>query len=277
MKLVRFSSPDGGEAFGIYSDGKVSDLSLSYTSFSDAIADVVNLRARPPTSTFDVDGANLMAPADRNSKILCMAVNYHSHIKEMQSGQTKEPILFTKFYSSLTGPYTPIPHFTHSQIMDYEGEIAVVIGSRARNVSRTDAWEHVAGYTLLNDVSARSLFRVPQGSGVMLDWFSCKANEHATPVGPWIVTPDEAGEFSKFRIETYLNGDRVQSQSVSDMVFGVPKIIEHVTSRLTLDPGDIISTGTPAGVGVARKRTLQKGDVIRVQAEGIGHIENIIV
>jgi len=277
VKLIRFSSPDGGEAFGIYSDGKVSDLSPTYTSFSDAIADLANLRARPPTGNVDVDDNNLMAPADRNSKILCMAVNYHSHIKEMQSEQTREPVLFTKFYTSLTGPYSPIPHFTHSQIMDYEGEIAVMIGSRARNVSRGDAWEYVAGYTLLNDVSARSLFQVPQGSGVMLDWFSCKANDHATPVGPWVVTRDEAGEFSKLRIETYLNGERVQSQSVSDIVFDVPKIIEHVTSRLTLDPGDIISTGTPAGVGVARKRTLRKGDVIRVQAEGIGHIENQVL
>ena len=277
MKLVRFSSPDGRESFGIYSDGKASDLSPSYTSFSDAVADLVNLRAQPKTSTFDVDSTVLMAPAGRNSKILCMAANYYSHIKEMQSEQTKEPILFTKFYTSLTGPYSPIPHFTHSQIMDYEGEIAVVIGTRARNISQRDAWAYVAGYTLLNDVSARSLFRVPQGSGVMLDWFSCKANDRATPVGPWIVTPDEAGDFSKFRIETYLNGDRVQSQSVSDMVFDVPKIVEHVTSRLTLEPGDIISTGTPAGVGVARKRTLRRGDVIRVKAEGIGHIENRIL
>jgi acylpyruvate hydrolase len=277
VKLVRFSSQDGGEAFGVYSDGKVSDLTQSYPSFSDAVADLANLMRRPPTRTLDVDTSSFMAPADRNSKILCMAVNYHSHIQEMQSEQTKEPVLFTKFYTSLTGPYTPIPHFTHSQIMDYEGEIAVIIGRSARNVSRTDAWEYVAGYALLNDVSARTLFRVPQGKGVMLDWFSCKANEHATPVGPWIVTPDEAGDFSKLRIETYLNGNRVQSQSVSDMVFDVPKIIAHVTSRLTLDPGDIISTGTPAGVGVARKRTLQKGDVVRVQAEGIGRLENLII
>jgi acylpyruvate hydrolase len=276
VKLVRFSSHDGREAFGVYSDGKVSDLSQSYPSFSDAVADLANLMRRPPTGTLDVDRSSFMAPADRTSKILCMAVNYHSHIKEMQSEQTKEPVLFTKFYTSLTGPYAPIPQFTHSQIMDYEGEIAVIIGRSARNVSRTDAWEYVAGYTLLNDVSARSLFRVPQGNGVMLDWFSCKANEHATPVGPWVVTPDEAGEFSKLRIETYLNGHRVQSQSVSDMVFDVPKIIAHVTSRLTLDPGDIISTGTPAGVGIARKKTLQKGDVVRVQAEGIGALENLI-
>jgi acylpyruvate hydrolase len=277
VRLLRFFSPDGREAFGVYSGGKVSDLSPSYSSFSEAVADLVNLIARPPTGSLHVENSSFMAPADRNSKILCMAVNYHSHLKEMQSEQTKEPVLFTKFYTSLTGPYCPIPHFTHSQIMDYEGEIAVIIGDRARNVSRRDAWEYVAGYTLLNDVSARSLFRVPQGNGVMFDWFSCKANDHATPVGPWIVTPDEAGEFSKLRIETFLNGDRVQSQSVSDMVFDVPKIIEHVTSILTLDPGDIISTGTPAGVGVARKRTLQKGDVVRVQAEGIGRIENQIL
>ena len=276
MKLVRYSSPDGRERFGTYSEGKASDLSSAYGSFSEMVGDLEHVGSRPSAGTVKVDDARIMPPADRSSKILCMAVNYHSHLKEMRTAQTKEPVLFTKFYASLTGPYSPIPRFTHSEIMDYEGEIAVVIGKKARNVLRSDAWRHIAGYTLLNDVSARSLFRVPQGNGVMLDWFSCKANDHATPIGPWVVTPDEAGDFSRLQVETFLNGVRVQSQSVSDMVFDVPKIIEHVTSRLTLDPGDIISTGTPSGVGVARERTMQRGDVVRVQVEGIGHLENRI-
>ena len=276
MKLLRFSSPDGRVAFGTYSGGKASDLSSAYASFSEMVADVDSLRSRQATGSMKVDDANIMPPADRSTKILCMAVNYHSHIRETQSEQTKEPVLFTKFYTSLTGPYTPIRRFTHSEIMDYEGEIAVVIGRKARDVQRKDAWRHIAGYTLLNDVSARSLFRVPQGRGVMLDWFSCKANDRATPVGPWVVTPDEAGDFAKLRVETFLNSVRVQSQSVSDMVFDVPKIVEHVTSRLTLEPGDIISTGTPSGVGVARNRTMQRGDVVRVQAAGIGYLENRI-
>ncbi len=277
MKLVRYSSPDGSEKFGTYSNGKATDLSSSYGGFADMVADLSSLMGRPPAGAARLEDASLLAPAGRSSKILCMAVNYHSHVREMHNEETREPVLFTKFYTSLTGPYAPISRFTHSEIMDYEGEIAFVIGRTARNVGRKDAWDCVAGYTLLNDVSARSLFRVPQGSGVMLDWFSCKANDRSTPVGPWIVTRDEAPDFSKLRIETYLNGERVQSQSVSDMVFDVPKIVEHVSSRLTLDPGDIISTGTPAGVGVARNRTLQKGDVVRVQAEGVGHIENRVV
>ena len=262
--------------FGIYSHGKAADLSSVYTSFSEMVGDLDNLRARKVAGTMKVDDARIMPPADRGSKILCMAVNYHSHIKEMQSEQTEGPVLFAKFYTSLTGPYSPIARFAHSEIMDYEGEISIVIGKRARNVLRRDAWRHVVGYTLLNDVSARSLFRVPQGNGVMLDWFSCKANEHATPLGPWVVTPDEAGDFAQLRVETLLNGVLVQSQGASDMVFGVPEIIEHVTGILTLDPGDIISTGTPSGVGVARKRTMQRGDVVRVQAAGIGHLENRI-
>jgi len=276
VKLIRFSSPDGREMFGIYSGGMATDLSSSYASFSEMVADVDNLRSRPSTGAMKVSDSRIMPPAERSTKILCMAVNYHSHIREMRSEQTREPVLFTKVYTSLTGPYSPIPHFTHSEIMDYEGEIAIVIGKRARNLQRKDAWRHIAGYTLLNDVSARSLFRVPQGSGVMLDWFSCKANDRATPVGPWVVTPDEAGDFAGLRVETLLNGVRVQSQGVSDMVFDVPKIIEHVTSRLTLDPGDIISTGTPSGVGVARRRTMRQGDLVRVQAEGIGCLENRI-
>jgi len=277
MKLLCYSSTDGSEKFGIYSNGKVTDLSSSYAGFADLVADISNLRKMRPTGGAKVDNALIRAPADIRSKILCMAVNYHSHIKEMHNEQTKEPVLFTKFYASLTGPYTQIPHFTTSKIMDYEGELAVVIGKRARNVRRESAWGTVAGYTLLNDVSARSLFRVPQGEGVMLDWFSCKANDHSTPVGPWIVTRDEAGDFSDLRVETFLNGEKVQSGSVSDMVFDVPKIIEHASRRVTLDPGDIISTGTPSGVGVARKRTLRRGDVVRVQAEGIGYLENRVV
>ncbi len=277
MKLLRYASPGGEERFGVYSDGKVLDLTSKYQGFSEMVSDTPNLRGKHPDGAGGVDRARIMAPVDRRSKILCMAVNYHSHIREMHNERTKGPILFAKFYASLTGPYSQVPRFTVSQIMDYEGEIAVVIGRTCRNVKREDAWNQVVGYTLLNDMSARSLFRVPQGSGVMLDWFSCKGIDRSTPVGPWIVTPDEAGEFDSLRIETFLNGDRVQSQGVSDMVFDVPKIIEHVSSRLTLDPGDVISTGTPSGVGVARGRTLEKGDVVKVQVEGIGLIENRIV
>jgi len=277
VKLLRYLTPDGQERFGVYSGGAATDLSSSYEGFPDMVNDIPNLKDRGLDGAIKVDSASIMPPVDRRSKILCMAVNYHSHIKEMHNEQTKEPIIFPKFYASLTGPYSPIPRFTVSQIMDYEGELAVVVGKPARNVRREDAWNHIAGYTLVNDMSARSLFRVPQGEGVMLDWFSCKAIDRSTPAGPWVVTPDEVGDFENLRIETLLNGTKVQSESVSDMVFDVPKIIEHVSSRLTLDPGDIISTGTPSGVGVARKRTLEKGDVVRVQVEGVGHLENHIV
>ena len=276
MKLVRYSSPTGGERFGVYSEGGVTDLSSSYDGFTDMLSGADKAPGRAPGGE-TVDSARILPPADRRSKILCMAVNYRSHLKERNSEPTNEPILFAKFYDSLTGPYAEIPRFTISRIMDYEGELAVVVGKRARNVSRADAWDHVLGYTLLNDMSARSLFRVPQGEGVMLDWFSCKAMDRSTPLGPWIVTRDEAGDFAELHVETFLNGTKVQSSEASDMVFDVPKIIEHISSRVALEPGDIISTGTPAGVGVARNRTLEKGDVVRVQAERIGYLENRIV
>jgi len=274
VKFVRYSAPDGGERFGVYSKGSVSDLSSSYGGFADMLSDTTNL-AKSTNST-KPDRAHILPPTDRRSKILCMAVNYHSHLKETNRPPTKEPILFTKFYQSLTGPYTDIPRFNISEIMDYEGELAVVIGKRTRNVNRAEAWDHVLGYTLLNDMSSRSLFLVPQGEGVMLDWFSGKNIDSSTPLGPWIVTKDEAGDFEDLHVETFLNGTQVQHSEASDMVFDVPKIIEHASSRVTLDPGDIISTGTPSGVGVARKRTLEKGDVVRVQAKGIGDLENRI-
>jgi len=279
VKLLRYSTPDGKEGFGIYSKGEATDLSSSYAGFAEFVSDLPNL-GTPSTSggaKVQVAESRFLPPADRRSKILCMAVNYYSHIKEMHEDKTQEPILFAKFFTSLTGPYSPIPRFSISQIMDYEGELAVVIGSPARNVRREDAWGHVAGFTLLNDMSARSLFKVPQGSGIMKDWFSCKAIDHSTPVGPWIVTPDEAGDFASLHVETFLNGEKVQSGSAADMVFDVPKIIEHASSRLTLEPGDIISTGTPSGVGVSRKRTLERGDAIEVRAEGIGNLKNQII
>lgn len=275
MRFIRYSKPNRAEGMGVYSNGRAADLSDSYGAFDDMLADANNIRL--PGRGIKVSNSVLLPPVSRTSKILCMAINYRSHIYEQHGAQTKEPILFAKFYSSLTGPYAEIPRFTISKVMDYEGEIAVVVGKRAKNVRRPEAWDHVLGYTLLNDMSARSLFRVPQGDGAMLDWFSCKTIDHSTPAGPWIVTKDEAGDFARLRIETFLNGSKVQSAEPSDMVFDVPKIIEHVSSRVTLEPGDIISTGTPAGVGVARKRTLEKGDVVRVQAEGVGHLENKIV
>jgi acylpyruvate hydrolase len=274
VKLVRYMK-DGAERFGVWSRGRATDFTSSYGGFADMVANPPSLhRARGGEA---IDHATFLPPVDRRSKILCAAVNYHSHIKEMKTAQTAKPILFAKFYASLTGPYSDIPHFKISEIMDYEGELAVVIGKRARNVSQRDAWDYVAGYTLVDDVSARSLFRVKQGEGTMLDWFSCKAMDRSTPVGPWIVTRDEAGDFASLRIETFLNGNRVQSESASDLIFDVPKMIEHASSRVTMEPGDVISTGTPSGVGVGRKRTLRKGDAVRVQAEGIGHIENLII
>ncbi len=275
MRLIRYSSSDEVERLGVDSEGRVSDLSSSYGGFADMISDVANLAK--PTGGVKLAPSLLLPPADRRSKVLCMAVNYHSHLREMNSAPTRAPILFPKFYQSLAGPYADIPRFIISEIMDYEGELAVVVGKRARNVSRAEAWDHVLGYTLMNDMSSRSLFRVPQGQGVMLDWFSGKNIEHSTPLGPWIVTRDEAGDFENLHVETFLNGTRVQRSEASDMVFDVPKIIEHASSRLTLEPGDIISTGTPSGVGVAKKRTLEKGDVVRVQVEGIGYLENRIV
>lgn len=278
VKFIRYSAPDGSERFGVYSDRGIRDLSPSHAGFAEMISDAHALGAACPKNDFSkADLASFLPPVDRRSKILCMAVNYHSHVREMQTEPTKEPILFSKYYASLTGPYAQIPLMGISPIMDYEGEVAIVIGATARNVKREDAWNFVAGYTLLNDISARSLFRVQQGQHTMLDWFSCKAIDHSTPVGPWIVTNDEAGEFTKLRIETFLNGVPVQSESTSDMIFDVPRIIEFVSSRVTLEPSDIISTGTPAGVGVARRRTLAKGDVVKVQAQGVGYLENRVV
>jgi len=215
----------------------------------------------------------LLPPIRRPGKVICVGLNYRSHLAEIGEPVPEYPILFLKPSSSLIGHRQSIVLPRISQQVDYEGELAVVIGRRGKDIPEQDALSCVAGYTCANDVSAHDIeFRTSQWtSGKMLDTFC--------PLGPVLATRDELPDPTSIHLKTILNGRTVQEACTSDMVFPVPFLISYISSLATLEPGDVILTGTPAGIGCNRKPQvfLQAGDHISVQIEGIGTLANPVV
>jgi 2-keto-4-pentenoate hydratase/2-oxohepta-3-ene-1,7-dioic acid hydratase in catechol pathway len=204
----------------------------------------------------------LLAPC-QPTKILAVGLNYRAHAAESGHDVPSEPLLFFKPPSSVIGPFAPIVYPILSQQVDYEGELAVVIGQWTRNVSPEKAYDFVLGYTCGNDVTARDLQRRDD------QWTRAKGFDTFCPLGPYIVTDLDPGHLT---IQTRVNGEIRQSTSTTDMVFSVAELISYVSQVMTLEPGDVILTGTPAGVG-----PLQPGDVVEVEIEGIGILRNPVV
>jgi acylpyruvate hydrolase len=220
-----------------------------------------------------VSKIEILAPILRPGKVVCVGLNYHSHLAEIGEPVPAYPILFHKAATSIIGHGQAIVLPRISRQVDYEGELAVVIGRRGKNIPEKNALSHVAGYTCANDVSAHDLeFRTSQWtSGKMLDTFC--------PLGPALVTGDEIANPDCLRLKTVLNGQTVQDERTSDMVFSVPFLIGYISSLTTLEPGDVILTGTPAGIGCNRKPQvfLKAGDQVGVQIDGIGTLVNSVV
>ncbi len=216
-------------------------------------------------------GLRLAAPVTHPEKIICVGLNYRDHAAESGQPVPEQPVLFAKFRNSLIGPGAAIllPRFAPTQV-DYEAELAVVIGRPARRVSASAALDYVAGYTCANDVSARDL----QMRGGQ--WLHGKAVDTFLPLGPWLVTADEIADPQKLRIRCSIDGEVLQDSSTREMVFGVAELVSFISQTVTLSPGDVISTGTPPGVGSARKppRYLRAGDQVTVSIEGIGDLTN---
>ncbi|MEJ5253598.1 MAG: fumarylacetoacetate hydrolase family protein [Chthonomonadetes bacterium] len=214
-----------------------------------------------------------LPPVTRPQKILAIGANYREHCAESGMPIPQKPIVFVKVTSALTAHGEAIVYPRITQELDYEGELAVVIGRRARRVSEEEAMHYVAGYTIMNDVSARDLQRT-EGQ-----WSRAKGCDTFAPCGPWLVTADEIADPHNLRIETFVNGEVRQQASTGDMIFAIPKLIAHIAAGITLLPGDIITTGTPAGVGVYRqpKGLLQPGDEVVIRIEGIGELRNHVV
>jgi 2-keto-4-pentenoate hydratase/2-oxohepta-3-ene-1,7-dioic acid hydratase in catechol pathway len=220
-----------------------------------------------------LDDVRLLPPVPDPDKILCIGLNYRDHAEETGMPAPPAPIVFAKFRNSLAGPNDPIVLPEASQAVDYEAELAVVIGQRCRNVAAAGALDYVAGAMAFNDVSARDLQMQTS------QWTMGKAIDTFAPCGPALVLMDEIGHLQDLRVETRVNGRTVQSGSTASMIFPVAELIEFISSVMTLEPGDIIATGTPAGVGFTRTPPLliAADDLVEVEIENIGLLANPVV
>ncbi len=222
-----------------------------------------------------VSEVKLLAPVPRPGKLLCIGLNYRDHAEECGMAVPERPILFNKFATSVIGAGESIVLPPVSNEVDYEGELAVVIGKTARQVSEEDAMEYVAGYTVVNDVSARDL-QLRLGGG---QWVWGKSADTFAPMGPALVTKDEVSDPHNLAISLRLNDQVMQSSNTRNLIFGIPQLISFLSQTMTLEPGDVIATGTPPGVGNGRNPAvyMQDGDIVVVEIEGLGELTNPVV
>jgi 2-keto-4-pentenoate hydratase/2-oxohepta-3-ene-1,7-dioic acid hydratase in catechol pathway len=235
----------------------------------------------PPSQILPLASVRLLAPLLYPPAIYCTGANYMDHAEEMSAEKkgvdkaTTQPYLFLKSGPHcVIGPGDAIRLPNVSDKVDWEGEFAVVIGKRARNVSVDNAMQYVAGYTIMNDVSARNLSRRADWPRWVSDWFGHKNFETSAPMGPWITPADEIADHTQCHLQLWVNGDKKQDAHVSSLIFNVPELIEYLSRRMTLLPGDVIATGTPAGVGRPKGTFLKPGDVVRIEISDIGVLEN---
>jgi 2-keto-4-pentenoate hydratase/2-oxohepta-3-ene-1,7-dioic acid hydratase in catechol pathway len=271
MKLIRFGK-EGKEKPGIHLDGKNYDLSAFIKDYDESffeqnglekLASIVNEEKLPLVE----DGQRIGSPIARPSKILCIGLNYAKHAKETGAAIPTEPILFMKSTSSLTGPFDNIIIPKNSEKTDWEVELGVVIGKKASYVSEEEAMDYVAGYVLHNDVSERA-FQLERGG----TWDKGKGCDSFAPLGPWLVTKDEIPNPHQLRLWLSLNGKMMQDSNTDDLIFNIPQLISYSSQFMTLLPGDVISTGTPAGVGLGFSPNiyLKPGDVVELGIDGLG-------
>jgi 2-keto-4-pentenoate hydratase/2-oxohepta-3-ene-1,7-dioic acid hydratase in catechol pathway len=273
MRLVRYGHE---ETAGIGLETERGIVPTGYRTLNDVIAAGEGGLAaiRQMAGGQPLAGAKLLAPTVNPSKILFCGVNYADHVKENPTAVLPtEPFIFSKLPSSVIGPGEPIVIPYEGSQVDWEVELAVVIGKTAKKVAKEVALGHVFGYTVCNDVSGRDIqFKDQQitlGKGI--DTFC--------PMGPAVVTADEVPDPQALRIASYVNGEQMQGAPTSDMIFDVRTLISHLSRIITLNPGDVVSTGTPAGVGTFRKPPLylKPGDTVVVEVEGVGRLENPVV
>jgi 2-keto-4-pentenoate hydratase/2-oxohepta-3-ene-1,7-dioic acid hydratase in catechol pathway len=219
-------------------------------------------------SAIPLGDVRLLAPVPDPQKIVCVGLNYAEHAKEGLLDPPASPTFFAKFANALRGDGETVALPSASEKVDYEAEVAFVVGRRGRDVPEAEAIDHLAGYTLFNDLSARDLqFATPQ-------WMPGKVFDGSAPCGPAIVTPDEAGPYDAIGIALDLNGERMQEDTTAGLIFSIPQLVAHLSSLMTLEPGDIVATGTPSGVGGARdpRVWLEAGDEVVVSSPQLGRL-----
>ena len=282
MRLISFTE-SSNTRIGLLQGDHIIDLSQVAPSLpSDMLSfleagDGAMLQAAKYTSAsghYSALDVVIEAPLARPPKILAIGLNYRAHAEESNMDIPKHPMVFTKQATSANGPYAPIHSPPETQMLDYEGELGVVIGKRCRRVSKQDANRVIAGFCVLNDVSVREwqFLATPPQFTMGKSW------DTHNPFGPAIVTPDEVDPHN-LMLHTFVNGDLRQKTSTSDLIFNCYDIIEFLTTAFTLEPGDVIATGTPSGVGISMQPqgTLKLGDVVKVEIDGLGFIENEVI
>jgi 2,4-didehydro-3-deoxy-L-rhamnonate hydrolase len=285
MKLIRFGEPGKERPGLLLNDGTFIDISgfrptgvFDYDEEFFAADGLAQLREwtrhRGHAAARVSPSVRLGPPIDRPSKIVCIGLNFRDHAAESKMGLPKEPVIFFKSTTSLVGPNDPLVIPRGATKVDWEVEVAVVIGKKALYVSREDALDFVAGYVLHNDYSERS-FQLERGG----QWVKGKSADTFAPLGPFLATPDEIADVGRLAMWLKVNGETRQNSSTANMIFDVATLVGYVSQFMTLLPGDVISTGTPAGVGLGMNppRYLKAGDVVELGVEGLGESRQQVV
>ncbi len=278
MKLVRYGTLGQEKPGLVDKSGKVRDLSAHVKDITGDVlspAGLAKLKAIDPTSLPLVDGTpRFGAPVTGFNKFLAIGLNYADHAAEAGMPIPSEPILFIKANSSISGPNDKIEKPRGSTKLDWEVELAIIIGTRAKYIKEADAMKHVAGFAICNDVSER-FFQQERGG----QWTKGKSHDTFGPLGPWIATTDEIPDVHKLGMWLDVNGKRCQTGSTATMIFNVPKIVSYLSEITTLMPGDVITTGTPPGVGLGMKpqKFLNVGDIVTLGIDGLGEQRQEVV
>jgi 2-keto-4-pentenoate hydratase/2-oxohepta-3-ene-1,7-dioic acid hydratase in catechol pathway len=280
VRLVTVQSDRGPRACGLWEGGYV-DLNAADPALPASVRGLLAMgqeglrRAREALPRgevrYDPATARLLAPIPDPPKIVCLGLNYRDHAIETGAKIPAEPILFSKYPTAIVGPEAPILLPPASAEVDYEAELVVVVGVGGRDIPRERAWGHVAGYTVGHDVSARD-WQLRKGG----QWMAGKTFDTFAPIGPALVTADEVADPHALGIRLRLNGETMQDSSTSQLIFRVDEVIAYLSQIFTLEPGDLIFTGTPPGVGMARKPPvwLKPGDFVEVEIDGLGTLRN---
>jgi 2-keto-4-pentenoate hydratase/2-oxohepta-3-ene-1,7-dioic acid hydratase in catechol pathway len=266
MRLVTFSV-DGKPEAGVLAGDKVTGFG------KDMLSVIASGNVVPTGSVYDLKNVRMLAPVPRPPKLICIGLNYLDHAKETGQQVPDVPTVFNKFTNVVIGPGESIVLPNASKAPDYEAEMAVVIGPGGRNIPAGKAMDHVFGYTIVNDVSARDI------QSATSQWLLGKTCDTFAPMGPWIVTADEIANPHVLDIWLEIDGQRLQNSNTRELIFKIPRLIEYISSVVTLEPGDVIATGTPGGIGFKRnpQRLLKPGDEVVIHVEGIGELRNPVV
>lgn len=273
MRLVRYEV-NGESKVGVLKDTTITEIESDFgrSEVPDLVSAVRDEDRETTNVETGLEETRLLAPIPRPGKIICLGLNYRDHAEEGGNEIPDRPLLFSKATSAVVGPDDDVEFPYDVEQLDYEAELAIIVGREGRRIPRDEASNHIAGYTIFNDISARDV------QYAFSQYFRGKSYDTFAPMGPALVTTDDVTT-SDLAIRTFVNGDLRQDSSTANMIFPVDEVLESVSKTMTLYPGDVIATGTPPGVGVHRDppRLLSEGDKVTVEIDGLGSLTNTVV